>query len=131
MPIPTDKKLYDETKQDIMKIYKKSSAYSSGAIIKQYKKDFFKKYGSNVSPYIDDGKKKKLKQWFKEEWLDVSPIIGIKGDDHYPLYRPSKKISKDTPTTYQEIPLKRLKEQYELKQEIKGDKNLPSFSYVY
>ena len=131
MPTPSDNKLYEETKKDIMKIYKKSSAYSSGAIIKQYKKDFLKKYGPNISPYIDDNNPKNLKRWFKEKWIDVSPLIGIKGNEHYPLYRPSKKISDNTPTTYQEIPLKRLKEQYELKQQIKGNKNLPSFSYFY
>jgi uncharacterized short protein YbdD (DUF466 family) len=131
MPIPTDNNLYDETKKDIMKIYKKSSAYSSGAIVKQYKKSFLKKYGPNISPYIDDNQTKNLKRWYKEKWIDISPLIGIKDNDHYPLYRPSRKISKDTPTTYEEIPIKRLKEQYELKQKIKGHKNLPPFNLFY
>jgi hypothetical protein len=40
---------------------------------------------------------------------------------------PTKRINKNTPTLLTDIPIERLKEQYQLKQKIKGDKNLPKF----
>lgn len=131
MPIPTDIKLYNETKEKIMNIYKKSSAYSSGAIVKEYKKEFKKKYGLDKAPYINDNKEKSLKRWFKEDWINVNPKIGITNKNAYPLYRPTIKINENTPTIFQEIPLKRLLEQSKLKQEIKGIHNLPPFSLFY
>ena len=38
MPIPSNQVLYNKVKEEVMKTYKKSSAYSSGAIVKEYKK---------------------------------------------------------------------------------------------
>ena len=127
MPLPTDQGLYDEVKDMIMSNYKKSSAYSSGAIVKNYKKQFAEKYGDNVAPYQDDNKPKNLKRWFKEEWIDINPVLGIHNDNAYPVFRPTKYINSNTPTLLQEIPIDRLKEQYKLKQKIKGEENLPNF----
>ncbi len=53
-------------------------------------------------------------------WKDV-------GNKDYPVYRPTKIISKDTPFTINEIDPKNLKKQSKLKQKIKGSKNLPPF----
>jgi len=119
MPEPVDKKLYEQVKKSIDKIYNKPSAYKSGAIVKKYKEIFKKTYG-DMSPYIDDNRPKNLQRWFDEKWIDV-------GGGPYPVYRPTKRINKETPLTVQEIPLERLREQYLLKQKIKGKKNLPPF----
>jgi len=112
MPTPTNKKLYEKVKEQADKIYEKSSAYKSGYIVKTYKK-----LGGK---YEDDNKPKNLKRWFKEEWKDI-------GNKKYPVYRPTKRISKDTPLTASEIDPKHALTQIQLKQKIKGEKNLPPF----
>jgi hypothetical protein len=127
MPQPKDQALYQEAKNFIMSRYKKNSAYASGAIVKQYKQQFAKKYGKDTPPYSDDNRPKNLKRWFEEKWIDINPVIGITDDDAYPVFRPTHKVNDKTPTLYQDIPLKRLKEQYKLKQKIRGEKNLPEF----
>lgn len=45
----------------------------------------------------------------------------------YPVFRPTKKITKETPLLVSEIDKKNLKKQIELKQKIKGSKNLKPF----
>lgn len=127
MPIPVDETLYEEAKDFIMSKYKKNSAFASGAVVKHYKQQFKKKYGEHTQPYRDDGKTKNLERWFKEKWVDVNPLLGITNDSAYPVFRPTKKVSSKTPTIYQDIPKSNLKEQYKLKQEYKGYKNLPKF----
>jgi len=119
MPIPANQELYERAKKKIMKSYKKNSAFASGAIVKEYKQQGGK--------YIDDGEDRNLERWFDEKWININPIIGITDDDAYPTFRPTKRVNKKTPTTIQEIPKKRLKEQAQLKQEYKGKKNLPDF----
>lgn len=119
MPIPTDPKLYQDVKDFIMSRYKKNSAFASGAIVKEYKR--------RGGKYKDDGKEKNLERWFDEKWIDINPIIGVTDDEAYPVFRPTKKVNKKTPTLVQEIPVKRLKEQFKLKQKIKGEANLPDF----
>lgn len=111
-----DKDIYKIVKERADQIYKKPSAYKSGWIVKEYKR---------LKGRFLDSDEKPLKRWFREEWKDYAPLIGEKSK--YPVYRPTKRISKDTPSTVHEIPKKRLKEQYKLKQEIKGKKNLPKF----
>lgn len=112
MPIPKDKDLYEKVKKIADEKYKKPSAYKSGFIVKTYKEC--------GGEYIDDNKEKNLKRWFKEEWKDI-------GDSDYPVYRPTKRINKNTPLTDKEIDPKQLKEQIKLKQIIKGKYNLPKF----
>ena len=127
MPTPTDSGLYKEARDFIMSRYKKNSAYASGAIVKQYKQQFAKKYGEETPPYSDDNRPKNLKRWFEEKWIDINPLLGITNDSAYPVFRPTKKINSKTPTIYQDIPIDNLKEQYKLKQKYKGAKNLPEF----
>jgi len=119
MPIPTNQKLYDEVKDFIMSRYKKNSAFASGAIVKEYKR--------RGGGYKDDGKAKNLERWFDEKWIDINPLLGVEDADAYPVFRPTKKVNELTPTLVQEIPAKRLKEQFRLKQKIKGNTNLPDF----
>jgi hypothetical protein len=117
MPIPKDKILYEKIKKNADNIYDKSSAYKSGYITRMYK--------LNGGEYINDNKPKKLKTWFQEEWMNINPLVSNKTG--YPTYRPTIKVNKNTPKTVEELSLKRLKEQYKLKQKIKGNKNLPKF----
>jgi hypothetical protein len=112
MPTPINKDLYDRVKTYADLIYKKPSAYKSGYIVKKYKEMGGK--------YKDDDQPKNLERWFKEDWKDI-------GEQSYPVYRPTKKISKKTPLTPDEIKPESLKRQIALKQEYKGDRNLPKF----
>jgi len=104
--------LYEKAKQIADKTYSKPSAYKSGFIVKKYKE-----LGGTYS-----GKKKNkgIGRWFKEKWEDV-------GKKEYPVYRPTKRVSKDTPLTPDEIDPANLKKQIALKQKIKGKSNLPAF----
>jgi hypothetical protein len=112
MPTPSNPKLYEEVKKYADSIYSKPSAYKSGFIVKTYKE--------HGGTYLIDEKPKNLKRWFEEDWKDV-------GHKEYPVYRPTKRISRETPLTLNEIQTKNLKEQILLKQKIKGNKNLPPF----
>lgn len=112
MPIISNPELYNAIKKEADKIYLKPSAYKSGWIVKEYKK--------NGGEYIDDNKPRNLARWFKEDWSDI-------GDKEYPVYRPTKRINNKTPLTATEIDPEQLREQIKLKQIIKGDFNLPPF----
>ena len=112
MPKVIDLDLYNKVKDEADRLYKKSSAYKSGWIVKKYKE-----LGGE---YADDNQPQNLKRWFKEEWADV-------GNKEYPVYRPTKRINEKTPLTIDEIDPSQLKEQIKLKQVIKGDANLPPF----
>jgi len=112
--IPINKKLYEKAKSIVYPKYKKASAYRSGAVVKLYKE---------MGGKFKDRGDKKLSRWFKEEWKDV-------GNEEYPVYRPTKRITKDTPLTVNEIDPQNLEEQIKQKQEIKGDHNLKPFKEI-
>ena len=112
MSKPLDMKLYRQVKYEADNVYKKPSAYKSGWVVKEYKKRGGKFKGSKT----DEG----LTRWFLEEWKDV-------GNKEYPVYRPTKRINKETPLTVNEINKTNLMKQILLKQKIKGKKNLPPF----
>lgn len=121
MPIILNKDIYEKAKNMADAIYKKSSAYKSGFIVKKYKE-----LGGK---YADDGmngegrstlNERDLSRWFLEDWRDI-------GNKEYPVYRPTKRINEDTPLTASEIDKDFAKKQIALKQKIKGKKNLPMF----
>ena len=112
MPIILDQDLYNRVRREADEVYEKPSAYKSGWIVKTYKQ--------RGGRYADDNKPKDLARWFKEEWGDI-------GGKKYPVYRPFKRVSAKTPLTADEIDPKNAKEQIDLKQQIKGEKNLPAF----
>lgn len=111
MSIPKNTKLYNDVKKYADTIYKKPSAYKSGFIVQEYKR--------RGGTYEDDGEKP-LKRWFDEKWKDI-------GGREYPVFRPTKRISKDTPLLPIEIKPSNLKSQIEKKQKIKGEQNLSPF----
>lgn len=112
MTEPKNKQLYSKVKAEADEVFKKPSAYKSGWIVREYKK--------RGGKYLGSKKQDGLTRWFKEEWDDI-------GGKDYPVYRPTKRITKDTPLTASEIDPKQAKKQIALKQVIKGDKNLPKF----
>ena len=99
MPTPKNKELYEKVKKEIYKKYPKHSAYRSGLLVKKYKE----KGGT----YEGDKKKGTLGRWFKEEWKNHDGKEGYqkKGD----VYRPTKRITKDTPKTFKELGKKKIK----------------------
>lgn len=104
--------LYEKAKEIVYKQYPKHSAYRSGQLVQKYK-ELGGKY-SGTKP--KDG----LTRWYKEDWKDI-------GNKEYPVYRPTKRISKETPLTVSEIDPVQAKKQIVLKQKIKGEANLPPF----
>ena len=106
--------LYEEAKKIADETYNKPSAYKSGFIVKKYKE-----LGGTYSGKKEENKG--ISRWMKEQWKDI-------GNKEYPVYRPTKRITKNTPLTPEEINPSNLKKQIELKQIIKGDSNLPPFT---
>tara|TARA_R100001594_G_scaffold111122_1_gene145866 strand:- start:66 stop:413 length:348 start_codon:yes stop_codon:yes gene_type:complete len=98
MPEPTNKTLYAKAKAKYASM--KHSAYRSGLIVKEYKKLGGKYKG-------DKPKKKGLTRWFKEDWRTE------KGKKTYKeggtIFRPTKRVTKDTPTTMKELTSKQKK----------------------
>ena len=128
---PTDPKLYNKIKKKIFDENPINSAYRSGLLIKTYKNEFLKKYGdassvgtTDIEPFKNNFLKRPLERWFKEHWINTNEIIGLNG---YPVYRPTIRVTKDTPKTVQEISPEKLYQQYLLKQKYKYNKNLPKF----
>jgi len=112
-PKPVDKNLYDEVKSYIYHKYPQHSAYRSGLLVKAYKSEFTKKHG-NIEPYTNPKPRTTgLKRWFDEEWVNQNGTIGYekKGD----IYRPSKRITQNTPVTWSELTPREIKKAQEEK----------------
>ena len=92
-PEPTNKKLYEKVKAKVYKKMPKHSAYRSSLVVKEYKEAGGK--------YSGDKSKGGLTRWHKEEWKNQRGGEGYKkkGD----IYRPTKRVSKDTPKTHSEL----------------------------
>lgn len=102
MPIPTDKFLYDSVKKYIYEKYPAHSAYRSGLLVREYKRRFSERYGGEFSPYIGKRNSRQgLSRWFAEEWRNQRGQVGYqkRGD----VYRPTKRITRQTPTTFSEL----------------------------
>jgi len=108
-----DGNLYEQVKQEANKVFNKPSAYKSGWIVKTYKQKGGEYIGKKPT---NEG----LDRWFKEDWKDIAGL-------DYPVYRPTKRITSETPLTPREIKPDNLKEQILLKQQIRGEQNLPPF----
>jgi hypothetical protein len=111
MTTPVNMDLYNKLKQEIFMKNPINSAYRSGLLIKSYK--------DAGGTFKGEKPKTGLTRWFKENWKDI-------GRQEYPVYRPTKRISKDTPLTVKEIDPQDLKKKIKQKQKIKSD-TLPKF----
>ena len=98
MAKPSNPKLYAKAKAKYSNM--KHSAYRSGLIVKAYKAMGGKYTGSKP-------KKTGLSRWFKEKWRTQtgSKTYKKKGD----VFRPTKRITKKTPTTYKELTKQQIK----------------------
>ena len=54
-------------------------------------------------------KKRGLKRWFDEEWVNQRGEVGYKFKND--IYRPSKRITKKTPTTHKELTKNQIKKE--------------------
>lgn len=105
---PTDPKLYEKVKKRIYKKYRKHSAYRSGLLVKEYKEEFIKKHGPRKSPYTGHKTiKEGLMRWFAENWKSDTGKYRYTGKSS--VYRPTKRITKDTPLTFSELTRKEIK----------------------
>ena len=73
-------------------MYKKPSAYRSGMLVKLYKEA--------GGRYEGEGQRK-LKRWFEEQWRNQRGEVGYKLKSD--VYRPTARVSKDTPLTFNEL----------------------------
>ena len=106
MPEPTDQTLYEKIKKKVYKDIPQHSAYRSGIVVQKYKNAFQKKYGKK-NPYQGKYTRKKgLRRWFDEKWVNQRDEIGYK--HKHDIYRPSKRITKKTPITHKELTKKEL-----------------------
>ena len=101
MAIPKDKDLYEKIKKKVYLDNPKHSAYRSGKVVSEYKKAYEKKHNSKEAYKGNKDDSKGLSRWFKEDWKNQRGETGYKkkGD----IYRPTKKVNKDTPKTYKEL----------------------------
>ena len=105
---PKDLKLYQSVKRRVYKSNPVHSAYRSGTIVKTYKEAFKRKYGEKMSPYV--GKKPKttgLPRWFKEDWKSDSGKYRYTSKSS--VYRPTVRVTSQTPMTFAELTAKRLR----------------------
>lgn len=104
-----DKKLWGLAKEIASKKYKKPSAYKSGYIVKVYK--------DLGGEFKGEKNNNGLTRWYKEEWKNQRRETGYKkkGD----VYRPTKRINKKTPVTFDELTLKELNDA-QLEKLLKG-----------
>ena len=118
MPEPSNKKLYDKVKKEIYKKYPKHSAYRSGLLVKEYKKQGGK--------YTGDKKNSDLNRWFKEKWMNLKGETGYKkkGD----VYRPTIKVDKEkTPKTFKELGKDKINKAMKEKKKTGRKKNFSNY----
>ncbi len=84
------------------------SAYRSGRVVQEYKRAFRKKHGSK-SPYRGSRSSRsrgRLSRWFKERWRNQRGEVGYKYKSD--VYRPTRRVSRDTPRTFRELSRRRV-----------------------
>jgi hypothetical protein len=97
MSVPKNTKLYEKVKLFIYKKYPQHSAYRSGLLVKKYKELGGTYIGKRKGP---------LARWFKEDWKSDTGHYGYTSKSS--VYRPTKRISKKTPTTFSELSRKEI-----------------------
>ena len=95
MPEPTNKKLYAKARAKYASM--KHSAYKSSLVVKEYKK-----LGGTYCGKKPTAKDKGLKRWHKEDWKTQDGKTTYEGKKGK-IFRPTKRVTKDTPTTMKEL----------------------------
>jgi hypothetical protein len=129
---PIDKELYKKVKKLAdEKFQSKTGIYKSSWIVKEYKKRGGKYKGVRPS-----SKQPGLRRWYKEKWIDLNRPIKegngyeqcgrpkITSKSKYPLCRPSKKVTSETPVTYQKLTKKSINKAKREKSKIKSLGNI-------
>ena len=98
--LPNDLVLYDKIKKYIFNKNQVNSAYRSGDVVKEYKKQFMVKYG-NKEPYSGNQNNSGLTRWFTEDWKNQRGMVGYQYKSD--IYRPTKIINSKTPKTYNQL----------------------------
>ena len=93
--------LYNKIKKKVKRDIPKHSAYRSGIIVQKYKKAFSKKYGKKLPYKGKKTSKKGLRRWFLEDWRNQDGKVGYHSKSD--IYRPMKRITKNTPITHREL----------------------------
>lgn len=101
MATPKDPVLYESVKKKVYVKIPKHSAYRSGILVKTYKEEYEKKHKSKDAYTGTKNKNQGLMRWFDEKWLNQRGEVGYQKNGD--IYRPTKKVSKDTPKTYKEL----------------------------
>jgi len=134
MPIPVNKELYEKVKAEAdKKFLAPTSIYKSSWIVAEYKK----RGGIYAEPKQHN---KGLLRWFRERWVDLTrPIKDKNGKivDYedcgrakattrgtYPLCRPMRRITRETPTTVTELTPKAIKKAEKDKQKVKQKEHI-------
>jgi len=103
---PTDQVLYDKIKNEIYKQNPVHSAYRSGSMVKNIKRNLLKNMATKKTLYWKKPTKTGLKRWFNEDWRNQRGELGYKYKSD--VYRPTKRITYKTPKTYKELGKKRI-----------------------
>ena len=69
MSEPKDKSLYEKVKKSVFKRIPVNSAYRSGVLVQEYKKEYKKKHGNNDSYIGKKDQEKGLSRWFESKSL--------------------------------------------------------------
>ncbi len=125
---PTNMSLYQQVKAEAdVKFQSKTGIYKSSWIVREYKKRGGTYRGKRSA-------KSGLLRWYREQWVDLNrPILKngkVTGYEPcgrpslavdtglYPLCRPLKKITKNTPVTLKQLTESEIRKANELKQRL-------------
>lgn len=102
---PLDKRLYDEVKNEVRRRVRAwPSAYASGQVVREYKR--------RGGRYSGDRSSGNLRRWFREDWRNVcerdssgnyKKCAQDARGTRYPYCRPSRRVSRATPRTIDEM----------------------------
>lgn len=121
---PADARLYSSVKRSAdNKFSAPTSAYKSAWIVREYKK----RGGTYAGK--PPAKTTGLKRWFREKWVNVSkknkPACGRTSlRSAYPLCRPTKRITKNTPATVRELSTSKIKKASRKKKIVRGEERV-------
>ena len=91
--------MHDKVKQKIYAKYPVHSAYRSSLLVKTYKEQGKKYIGK-------ENQSSRLNRWMMEKWVNARGEVGYKYASD--IYRPTVRVTKDTPTTFKELTQKQI-----------------------